>query len=503
MRLQPVIGLETHVQLKTRTKLFSAVSNDADGALPNTLVSAIDVGHPGVLPVTNVQAVKWAVQLGLALGGQIAPVSKFDRKHYFYPDLSKAYQISQFDMPIMQNGAVTFEVPGEGEVTVRLERLHLEEDAAKNIHGEDGKSYVDYNRAGTPLCEIVTKPDFTSGAQAKAYLQMLRMLVRSLGVSDGDMEKGMLRCDVNISLREVDDAGNPVSNELHPKTEIKNVNSFKAVERAIQFEIQRQTKLWEEGKIPSVTTTRGWNETKQRTELQREKEDSGDYRYFPEPDIPPMDLVEITEEMMRKMPELPGARMKRMQAEYGFKAEDVRQMMEDPALVDYVERVMSELLAWLEAHPEIEGGSALEQTRASLSKLVSGWLLSKMLGLMIERHIDIRTAKVTPENFAEFITMLLKGDITGSNGLTILEKMLENGEDPSHIAEALGAKRIDSADALTAIVQMVIEANPSEVERFKGGEEKLMQFFIGQIMKETKGNADPGLASQALKDALK
>ena len=504
MRLQPVIGLETHVQLKTKTKLFSAVLNDSDGAAPNTLISAIDLGHPGVLPFTNRKAVEWAIQLGLALNGKIAPVSKFDRKHYFYPDLPKAYQISQFDMPIMEHGHLTLNVPGEKEeVTIGLERLHLEEDAAKNIHGEDGKSYVDYNRAGTPLCEIVTKPDFRTAAQAKAYLQELRVLVRTLGVSDGDMEKGQLRCDVNISLREVDEDGNPINDELNPKTEIKNVNSFKAVERSIIYEIQRQTKLWEKGQIPQITTTRGWNDTKQRTELQREKEDSGDYRYFPEPDIPPMNLEAMTAEIERTMPELPQAKMARLIAEYGFKPDDVRQMMEDPALVDYAEQAMSELYAWIEAEPDMEGGAALEQARRKLTKLVSSWLLNKMLGLMMERKIDIRTIKVNPENFAEFITLLMKGQITGTNGLKVLGKMLDDGIDPSHAVEELGAKRIDDADALTAIVQQVIESNPDEVERFKGGDAKLMQFFIGQIMKETRGNADPGLAAQALKDALK
>ena len=503
MRLQPVIGLETHVQLKTKSKLFSGASNFSDNAAPNALISAIDVGHPGTLPVPNRQAVEWAVQLGLALNGTIAPVSKFDRKHYFYPDLAKAYQISQFDLPIMQHGSLTIHPFGEeAPVTIGIERLHLEEDAAKNIHGEDGKSYVDYNRAGTPLCEIVTKPDFRTAAQAKAYLQEMRLLVRTLDVSDGDMEKGQMRCDVNISLREVDENGNPIDGKLHPKTEIKNVNSFKAVERAIQYEIQRQTKLWEKGEIPQITTTRGWNDTKQCTELQREKEDSGDYRYFPEPDIPPMDLRELTEVMRRTMPELPQAKLARLVAEYGFKTDDAKQMLEEPALADYAEQAMGELYAWLDAEPDLDE-DAHAQGKAKIAKLVSGWLLSKLLGLMMERKIAVQTLKITPENFSEFITLLMKGAITGPNGLKILEKMLDDGIDPSHAVEELGAKRIDDADALSSIVQTVIESNPQEVERFKAGDEKLMQFFVGQIMKETRGNADPGLAARAIKDALR
>lgn len=500
MKLIPVIGLETHVQLNTKSKLFSRASNDSESAPPNALISPLCLGLPGTLPVPNEEAVKKAVLLSIALNGKIASDSKFDRKHYVYPDLPKGYQISQFDKPVMQGGSVTFDVPETGEtVTLQLERMHLEEDAAKNIHGEDGKTYVDFNRAGTPLCEIVTLPELRSSAEAKAYLQELRSLVRALGVSEADMEKGHLRCDVNISLREVKEDGSV--GRLMPKTEIKNVNSFRAVERAIEYEIKRQTDLWESGNPPMITTTRGWNEAKQKTDEQRSKEGAADYRYFPEPDMPPMDLTLIAEELRRRMPELPRAKRARLVEEYGLKPDDAKLLVEDIHLANFAENALSELGGWLNAHPEITPED-MPAKRAQIVKLFSGWLLSKLGGLMAERKIDIRTAKISPENFAEFILLISEGTITGVTGLQVLEKMLDSGIDPSHIVEEMGAKRVDNADALIAIVQNVIDANPNEVERFKNGDKKLMQFFVGQVMKETKGNADPGLTAQVINQLL-
>lgn len=501
MKLQPVIGLETHVQLKTASKIFSSPNAGRDNDAPNTNISAIDLGYPGVLPVPNKQAIEWSILLGLALNGEIASHSKFDRKHYFYPDLPKAYQISQFDLPVMQNGWLELDVPEEGLVRIGIERLHLEEDAAKNIHGEDGKTYVDFNRAGTPLCEIVTHPHFTSPAQAKAYLQEMRLIVRTLGISDADMEKGQLRCDVNISLREVDDEGHPISQQLHPKTEIKNVNSFKAVERAIVYEIKRQTKLWEEGNIPQITTTRGWNDAKQMTEEQRSKEESADYRYFPEPDIPPMELTELADEIRRTIPELPRQKRERFISEYGLKDDDAKQIIDDPALATFTEHTLSELDAWLNADPEIEDDKR-ETVKQQHVKLLVGWMLNKLMGLLAERKIDIQTMKVSPENFAEFIKLLGKGDLTGPNGLLVLGKMLDDGSDPSHVMEELGAKRIDDSDALTQVINEIIEQNPNEVERYKNGETKLRQWFIGQVMRATRGNADPDTAGRALSDLL-
>ncbi|MBU0614342.1 Asp-tRNA(Asn)/Glu-tRNA(Gln) amidotransferase subunit GatB [Patescibacteria group bacterium] len=503
MKLQPVIGLEVHVQLKTKTKMFCRCdANAKQSTAPNTHVCPVCMGHPGVLPVPNEQAIHWAILLGLALEGTIAKTSKFDRKNYFYPDLPKAYQISQFDMPIMQDGRITLDVPGEGQVTIGIERLHLEEDAAKNIHGNDGKTYVDYNRGGTPLCEIVSRPHFRSAAQASTYLKELRSLVRSLDVSGGDMEKGQLRCDVNISLREIDENDEPLLDTLHPKTEIKNVNSFKAVERAIEYEIKRQTKLWKMATPPAVETTRGWNDAKGITEEQRTKENAADYRYFPEPDIPPMELSELKIEIEKTLPELPQAKRQRLMEEYGIKKEDAYLIVEDPVITAFAENALSELGCWLISMPDIQP-EEMDEKRKQLMKLFTGWLLNKLTGLLADRKIDRKIMKITPENFAEFIILLAEGKLTGPSGTKVLEKMLDDGSDPSHAMENLGASRMDDVVALGEIIEIVIKNNPEEVKRYKSGDKKLQKFFVGQVMKESRGNADPALTAKILSEKLK
>lgn len=501
MRLAPVIGLETHIQLKTKTKLFCATPSQGDNLPPNTNICQVCLGHPGVLPIANEQAVRWAVLLGLALNGKITPHSKFDRKNYFYPDLPKAYQISQFDLPIMTEGHLDVDIPGAAEPTrIRLERMHLEEDAAKNIHGADGSTYVDFNRSGAPLCEIVTKPDFRSAVEAKAYLYELRLLVRTLGISDADMEKGHLRCDVNISLREVDDDGVPTAG-LMPKTEIKNINSFRAVERAIAFEIVRQTELWEAGTPPMVTTTRGWDDAAQSTQEQRVKEDAADYRFFPEPDVPPLELASIAEAMRFAMPELPRAKRTRLIAEYGFKDEDARRIVEDPALADFADDALSELGAWLQAKPEI-APEDMPAARKKLTKTFSGWLITKLAGILAERGTDIRATKLTPENFAEFIMLVADGKITGTKGLEVLTYMIDTGAEPGHAMHEMGAAKMDDAAALRTVVEKIVIDNEKETTRYKNGETKLLQFFLGQVMKATQGNADPALAAKVIKEVL-
>ena len=495
MPLQPVIGLETHVQLSTRTKMFCACLTHADGTAPNTNVCPICLGHPGTLPVPNEQAVRFAITIGLALDGTIAPRSKFDRKHYFYPDLPKAYQISQYDLPIMRDGSLVLDVKDAGETRIGIERAHLEEDAAKNIHGDDGKTYVDFNRAGTPLVEIVTKPDFRSAADAKVYLQELRLIVRTLGISQGDMERGHLRCDVNVSLREVDENGLPIG-PLNPKTEIKNINSFRAVERAILYEIARQTKLWEAGTPPAKTTTRGWNDTAQRTDEMRTKEDAADYRFFPEPDIPPLELDEMARDVRRRMPELPAAKRRRFVSEYGFTISDARQIIDDPALADFAEASLSELGAWLEAQPDVTLDT-MPEARRKLTRLFAGWLLTKLMGLLEERSADVRTMRIGPENFAQFVSLIAANRLTGTNGLVVLGKMLDNGADPEHAMADLGATRLDDVIALRTLVETVLAEHPAEVARYKNGETKLLQFFLGQVMKASRGNA-PADASAAM-----
>ncbi len=501
MKLVPVIGLETHIQLATNTKLFCACAVSSENAQPNTSVCQICLGHPGVLPVPNETAVRWAVLLGLALNGKITPHSKFDRKHYFYPDLPKAYQISQFDLPVMTDGWLDIEVEGaKGVPRIGIERMHLEEDAAKNMHGDDGKTYVDFNRGGMPLCEIVTRPDFRGAAEAKAYLHELRLLVRTLGISGGNMEKGQLRCDVNISLREVDNDGAFIG-PLNTKTEIKNINSFRHVERAIAYETARQTKLWEAGTPPAVTTTRGWNDTAQRTDEQRTKEDSADYRYFPEPDIPPLELASIAKAMRQKMPELPAAKRARLMEEYGFKRSDAAHIVDDPALANFAENALSELGAWLEAKPDVTA-ETMPAARTKMSKVFCGWLISKLGGLLAERGSDIRIAKLTPENFAQFVMLIADGRLTGTKGLEVLNRMLDDGSDPEHAMQDMGAKRMDDVTALRNIIDSVLAGLPTEVIRYKNGETKLLPFFLGSVMKATKGNADAESATRIIREIL-
>ncbi len=512
MILEPVIGLEIHIQLKTKTKMFCGCPAHEMAAAPNTNICSICLGHPGTLPVPNAEAVKAGMLLGLALNCKITPHSKFDRKNYFYPDLPKGYQISQFDLPIAQHGFLEVDVPGSTirpAARIGITRAHLEEDAAKNVHDHAGKTLVDFNRAGTPLIETVTEPDFRSPQEAKAFLQELRLMARYLGISDADMEKGHMRCDANISLRQRDEAGTIVGKEFNPKTEIKNLNSFKHVERALEHEIRRQTKLWKTGTPPAVSTTRGWNDTKQVTELQRVKESSEDYRYFPEPDIPTLDLADIAEDLARRLPELPAARRQRFVEEYHLRPADARQMCEDPALTDFVEQVFSELESWLDALPELDAAQEerWETERKKLGRLVSTWLLTKLAGVLAERSIDMRTlsakgGKINAENFAEFITLIATNKLNSSSGLMVLNAMLDDGSDPSHVMEDKQLGRMDDVAALSEVIDRMIAQNPDEAARYRAGDKKLLAFFIGQVMKATEGTADPGETRKMLAIAL-
>lgn len=506
MKFEPVIGLEIHIQLKTRTKMFCACAAHEAALSPNTNVCPVCLGHPGTLPVPNEQAVSWAVLTGLALGGQIATASKFDRKNYFYPDLPKGYQISQFDLPVMQGGYLDIHVPGgpREDVRIGITRLHLEEDAAKNIHAGDNKTYVDFNRGGTPLIEIVSEPDLRTPAEAKVFLQELRLITRYLGISDADMEKGHLRCDANISLRELDEQGNLKSPDFNPKTEVKNINSFKAVERALEHEIQRQTKLWEEGTPPVVQSTRGWDADQQVTVEQRIKEEAEDYRYFPDPDLPVLDLTEIAQQAAQFIPELPAARRARFADEYRLRPSDARQICEDPALADYTEQVFSELGAWLKVLPELADAAdeVIAKEQHKLAKLVAGWLLTKLGGIMSAQGIDIRTVKITPENFAELITLLATGQLTSKNGLVVLEEMVASGADPSHIMEDKRLGKLEDEGLIAEAVTNVIKNHPDEVARYRAGKVELMKFFIGMVMKETEGKVEPGIVKNMLKVEL-
>ncbi|MEK9152059.1 MAG: Asp-tRNA(Asn)/Glu-tRNA(Gln) amidotransferase subunit GatB [Patescibacteria group bacterium] len=502
MKLEPVIGLEIHVQLKTASKMFCRCSNRGEYEPANTTVCPICIGHPGTLPVPNAKAVEFGVRAGLALGGTVADHSKFDRKNYFYPDLPKGYQISQFDLPIVKGGSLTVSVPlKEGKsrpVTVRFTRLHLEEDAAKLHHSADGKSsLVDYNRAGTPLAEIVTEPDMHQPAEAKAFLQELRLIMRYLGVSDADMEKGHLRCDANVSLREVPDdpANEDWSKQLNPKTEVKNVNSFRSVERALEYEIERQTKLWLDGKPPMETTTRGWDDVRGITVVQRIKEAANDYRYFPDPDLPPLQLHELADAVAKDIPELPSERRARLMAEFGFIESDVRTICDDMALADFVEKTMSELAEWSKPKTTFPD--------AEIARVASGWILTKLGGVLTDLKLDMATSKVTPENMAELIGMVIGKTITGTNAVVVLADMAKTGADPSIIAQEKDLGSIDNMAELELVAKQVIAANPKVVEDWRGGKSNAIQFLVGQVMKLTRGKAAPDRARELLEDELK
>jgi aspartyl-tRNA(Asn)/glutamyl-tRNA(Gln) amidotransferase subunit B len=509
MKFEPVIGLEIHVQLKTNSKMFCRCSNRGEFEAPNTTVCSICLGHPGTLPMLNRRAVEYGVLAGLAIGGRIAEHSKFDRKNYFYPDLPKGYQISQFDLPIVDGGVITVNVPdGQGasyEKTVRFERIHLEEDAAKLTHSADGKaSYVDFNRGGTPLIECVTRPDMRSPAEAKAFLQELRLIMRYLGVSDADMEKGHLRCDANVSLRPIPD--HPENDDwktaLYPKTEVKNVNSFRSVERAIDFEIKRQTKLWLDDNPPSQSTTRGWDDERGITIEQRTKEGSSDYRFFPEPDLPPLELAGVTAEMSRRLPELPAARRERLAAEYGFSPADARTMADDKDLGEFAERVFGELEEW--ASSATPGLSAEEKAarRPEFAKLVAGWILTKLRGVMTEHRLTAATVKITPENFAELLALLYGKKVTGQNALVILAEMALSGADPSVIMTEKNLGQMQDDGALSRAAAEAVAANPKAVLDWRSGKASAVQFLVGQVMRTTSGKAEPNEARAAIEAEL-
>lgn len=506
-KYKPTIGMEIHVELKTKNKMFCFCANETwkigqEELAPNQNVCPVCLGHPGTLPVPNKEAIQMVIKAGLALNCQIATKSKFDRKNYFYPDLPKGYQISQYDQPLCEHGYLEI-----NNRKIGVTRIHLEEDTGKLTHLTDG-SLVDYNRAGVPLMEMVSEPDITSGTEAKEFCQELQAIFRELKISDANMEKGQMRCEVNISLSDSDKFGT--------KVEIKNLNSFKVVEKAIDYEIKRQTATLEKGEVV-VQETRGWDEKANTTFPQRIKEGSADYRYFPEPDIPPLsftqergkekgeikDFIDV-EKIKKELPELPQAKKKRFQEQYSFNAADARVLTATPLLADYAEQIISELKNWL---PSVEGleGTAEKiwgNNKAKLVKLVAGWLINKLGGLLAAHKLSWANNKITAENFAEFITMLFTNKISSRNGNVLLEKMLKSGGDPSTILEdenlsSTGNEEIDK------IVETVINKNSDQVTQYRAGKEVVLKFLIGQVMKESRGKADPQTAEELLKEKIK
>ncbi len=507
MRLIPIIGLEIHVRLKTKTKMFSDCPVVDDMAPPNTAICPVSTGQPGALPSINAEAVRLGVRAALALGCHIPDVAHFDRKNYFYPDLPKGYQISQYDHPISENGMVMIEVPGQAAprdiIRIGITRAHLEEDAAKNIHdASTNATLVDYNRAGAPLLEIVTEPDFRSPAEAKAFLQELQQILRTVGASDADMEKGYMRCDANISMLEVGEDNKPLHAGLNPKIEVKNLNSFRAVERALAYEIERQSVMVKAGDIP-VSATRGWDENKGQTSEQRLKESGADYRYFPEPDLPPLNLVKVREEEKAKLPPLPAERRAILMQDYGFSAEDARFFLAH-GWDSYAEEVMGELAGWIEASDSKKesGATILSEQKQKFGKLVGGWLTSKLAGLLVAQNKSFDEVKITAEDFAEFIHLIDQGTINSANAQKLLALMLETGKDPSRLMEEHNLGQMNDPAALSKLVSELIEQNPEQVEQIKAGKVQLVKWFLGVIMKSTEGRANPEAAETEIKKQL-
>lgn len=483
---EAVIGLETHCQLNTETKIFST-SSTRFGEPPNTLIDPVCMGMPGVLPVLNQKVLESAVKTGLALGCQIAAYSKFDRKQYFYPDLPKNYQISQYDLPIAEHGELEIELYDKetGTATrkrIGITRLHMEEDAGKLVHGGSDRlagstySLVDYNRAGVPLLEIVSEPDIRTGQEAAEYAQELRRILRYLGVSDGNMQEGSLRCDVNISVRPVG------QQEFGTKVEIKNMNSFNAIQRAIEYEIERQIEAIETGE-KIYQETRLWEEGSQRTISMRLKEGSSDYRYFPEPDLGPIEVSPAQLEAWRsELPELPAQKRHRYEEDLGLSAYDARVLTDNRAVAEYFEAALA-------------AGASAKTTVNLIMGDISAYLNNNT-------HLTITDLPLSPTALAELVKLLEDNTISNKIAKDMLPELLTKGGSPQAIVERDGLGQISDTSALEAAIAEVLAENPKELELYRGGKTKLLGFFVGQVMKKTSGRADPKLTNQLLAKTL-
>jgi aspartyl-tRNA(Asn)/glutamyl-tRNA(Gln) amidotransferase subunit B len=484
MTYETIIGLEVHAQLLTRSKMFCGCSADYADAPPNTHVCPVCLGMPGVLPVINKKAIEYAAMTALALNCTVQPFTKFDRKNYPYPDLMKGYQISQYDAPIGVQGWTVIEADGN-ERRVGITRVHMEEDVAKMVHravswGEP-MSLVDVNRAGVPLMEIVSEPDLRSAEEARQYLVKLRTVLRYLGVSTGNMEEGSFRCDANVSIRPIG------ANETFAKVEVKNMNSFKAVYRALEYEAERQRKVAEEGG-QLFQETRGWLEEKGITQSQRSKEYAHDYRYFPEPDLPPLTLSPAwVDEIRSRLPELPDVRMARFMSQYELPLYDANLLTNSKSLADYFEACV---------------GLSNGANAAKRAKTVSNWLLGDFARLLNLAGIEIDESSVSPDQLAELLDLVDQGTLTGPSAKKVLEEMFSTGKAPKAIAAEQGLTQMGDASAVEEVVRRVIASNSQAVVDFKAGKEQAMKFLLGQVMKETRGRANPNMASEILRREL-
>ena len=472
-----VIGLEVHSQLATESKIFSGAAT-AYGAEPNTQACLVDLGYPGVLPVLNEEVVRMAAKFGLAVNATVAQRSVFARKNYFYPDLPKGYQISQYELPIVEHGELFITDADGNDKRIGITRAHLEEDAGKSIHeGIDKSSRIDLNRAGTPLLEIVSEPELGSAKEAVAYMRKIHTLVRYLGISDGNMQEGSFRCDANVSVRPRG------QKELGTRAELKNLNSFRFVEKAINFEIERQIELIEDGgKV--LQETRLYDSDKDETRSMRSKEEANDYRYFPDPDLLPVEIdAAYIEAVREKLPELPDAKQQRFISEYGLKADDASILTGSIALADYFEAV-----------------AAATDAKA---KLAANWVIGDLSGALNRDGLDIDVAKVEAAALAGLLDCIADDTISGKIAKEVFDAMWAGEGSAYDIIESRGLKQITDSSAIESVVDQVIAANPGQVAEYKAGKDKLIGFFVGQVMKETGGKANPGQVNAILKDKLK
>lgn len=484
MEFEPVIGLEVHAQLLTRSKIFCRCSTQF-GAPSNSNTCPVCLGLPGALPVLNREAVAMAVKAGLALGCRIHTHSIFARKNYFYPDLPKGYQISQYDQPLAQDGRVALlsgERQGSGNIVnyVRKEfgiiRVHLEEDAGKSIHMEGDDTYVNLNRSGVPLIEIVSRPDFRSSQEAYDYLGFLRRTLMYLGICDGNMEEGSLRCDANVSVRPVG------SNTLGTKAEIKNLNSFRFLQKALDYEIQRQIDVIEGGGRVEQET-RLWDEEREKTLAMRSKEEAHDYRYFPDPDLLPLVVSpQWLEQLEAEIPELPEARRERFMEQYALSAEDALLMTQTRAFADYYE----------------EAVQTFNQPRSLFN-----WMVVELTRYMKQDHCGIEECRIKPQDLARMVQLIEEGTISGKMAKQVFEKMYQGGKTPDAILSEEGLQQISDAGQLEGVIDRILQSNPKEVEAYRAGKEGLLGFFVGQAMKETRGQANPQLVNQLIREKLK
>ena len=515
MAYEAVIGLEVHAELLTRSKMFCGCAVvDSTSAAPNTFVCPVCAGMPGTLPVINARAIEYALRVALALNCRIPPSNVFARKNYFYPDLPKGYQISQYELPLGVNGWLDVETPA-GVRRVGIRRVHLEEDTGKLFHeaGPNGQpiySLVDLNRAGVPLLEIVTEPDLHSAADVAAYGAQLRALLRYLGVNTGEMEKGVIRFEPNISVRPVG------SNELRTRTELKNLNSFRALERGTQYEIERQTLVWESGGHVRQET-RGWSDAEGRTLPQRGKEHAHDYRYFPEPDLPPLLIDHQRVEAVRaSLPELPAAKRARFQSAYGLSAYDAALLVAEPEVAGYFEQAVGDERRQTTDDPRGEPGAGGRQTLSALRagqtgvalspdrspKAVANWMIGELFRLMNQAGETLVAVKVTPQALGALVDLVAAGTVNTNTAKTIFETMYRTGRGPAEIVAEQGLGQVSDADEITRQVEAVLAAHPAELATYLGGKATVEQWFFGQVMRTLKGQGNPQVIRAALAEVL-